>query len=563
MKNRLRTIASEHRSAFVAGVVAQAVQNYVGLAAVVFFQRTIDSLHGGDGMFRSAVLAYIGFTAANHVLIYVQGYPQAVFRAGSYLSAKRFALKKLSTIDFRRFTSISSGAAMQMVEEGARAASSIYSDFWHFVLTTSLALPGLLFVIQAYDGTLFLVVLVGYLVLFGVAQLLMKASEEAMKRVVVRKEQVSQRISDVLRNLVNFRVQRKMPTVIAEARHLSGQATRSEGRIRLVNELFFTGFAFLVFGAEIFVIVRHVSLVVTGESTVGTLVALVMFVRIAFGPVSGFSFAFVKYKMNLVPWERLSEFLNEPDDPGLLRETNPDLDPEKDIVFRSVDFSYDDQRVVRSLNLAIQHGKRTAIVGASGGGKTTIVRLLLGLTKPSSGHIRVGGVDVGDLSLNDFYQSVALVSQDAPLIGGTLRESIGVSGEVPESELRRTLQDVGLSHLVERLDDEIGEQGVSLSAGERQRVAMVRVMLSEASIVVLDEPTSALDSLSESAVVEALLSRTVGRTVVLITHRLQPTRQCDHIVVLKDGTIAEQGSFEELSLASGEFSQLWREQTRR
>ena len=189
MKNRLWTIAVEHRRPLTAGILIQALQSYVGMMTIIFFQRIIDTLrHAESSSFGSSLGIFIGLTALNHLLIYGQGYPQRIFKTGTYLSVKRLAMRKLAKIDYQAYAELDTGTTLQVVENGANSGSSILCDFWLFVVITALTLPVQLYLIQMYDFVLFLAVMGGYGALFAVAHLLMKVSKATMERVVSRKE---------------------------------------------------------------------------------------------------------------------------------------------------------------------------------------------------------------------------------------------------------------------------------------------------------------------------------------------------------------------------------------
>ena len=563
MRNRLWTIASEHRSALSAGILLQTLQSYVGMFSIVFFQRVIDSLRrGGTDSFDFALGLFIALTALNHLLIYAQEYPQCVFRVGTYLSVKRLAMRKLATIDYRQYAAMDTGTTLQMVENGATSGSAILNDFWLVVVITTLTLPVTLYLIQMYDFVLFLVVMIGYAVLFGAAQLLMRVSKATMERVVSRKEELSSRLARGFMEMVNLRILRRFATEINQVDALADDVVKSEGRIRLVNELFFTGFTLLVFGVEVTVILRQAALISGGESTVGILVALVLFVRTVFAPVSGFTFAYVGYKMNKIPWRRLERFLDLPSDPYLTNSQSNRLACSGNLRLHSVSFRYADRKILNSISFVMETGKHTAIVGSSGAGKTTILRLLLGLLRPDEGSIEVGDTDLSGIDLDEYYRSIAFVSQDAPVLDGTLRENVVGSMMVADHQVATALGRMRLAHLGDKLETEVGERGISLSAGERQRIALTRTLLSSTPLVFLDEPTSALDSETEAAVMTEFFNSMMGRTVVLVAHRLQPVRVCDAIIVVEDGAVVEEGAFRDLVQSKGRFSELWEEQTR-
>jgi ATP-binding cassette, subfamily B, bacterial len=567
MTNRLLAIAVEHRRTLLASILLQALQSYAGMMTIIFFQRVIDALrYAGNRSFSSALGIFVALTALNHLLIYAQGYPQRMFKTGTYLSVKRLAMRKLARIDYRSYVELDTGTTLQVVENGANSGSSILYDFWLFVVITGLTLPVQLYLIQMYDFVLFLTVIGGYGALFAVAQLLMRVSKATMERVVSRKEELSKRLARGFMEMVSFRIQRQFAAEIGRVDSLSKDVAMSEGRIGLVNELFFTGFALLVFMVEVTVIVRQAALIASGESSVGVLVALVMFVRSVFAPVSSFSFAYVMYKMNRIPWRRFDQFLEKPDDTQLALRNDVPIGREEPLHLHSVSFRYAETTILDRISLTIRPGHHLAIVGSSGAGKTTLLRILLGLLKPDEGTVVIGEQDLSLTDLGTFYEAISFVSQDAPVFEGTLRENLVEGRVVPDDDVWAALETTQLRSHIEKLglglETRTGERGVSLSAGERQRIALARVLLSPAPLVFLDEPTSALDSETEAAVMKGFFASMGNRTVVMVAHRLQPVRLCDDIVVIEHGKVVQEGSFSDLSGSSGRFRELWHEQTR-
>ena len=232
----------------------------------------------------------------------------------------------------------------------------------------------------------------------------------------------------------------------------------------------------------------------------------------------------------------------------------------------SVSFRYTNRAILNDVSLVIEAGHHTAIVGSSGAGKTTILRLLLGLLKPEEGYVRIGGKDLSKIDLNHYYETIAFVSQDSPVIEGTLRENLTEGRVVPDDGVWAALEVAWIAAFVRKLENGLetkaGERGISLSAGERQRIALARVLLSPAPLVFLDEPTSALDSETEVAVMKGVFASMKNRTVVMVAHRLQPVRLCDEIVVVENGAVVQKGVFADLLETGGRFRELWDEQTR-
>ena len=207
-----------------------------------------------------------------------------------------------------------------------------------------------------------------------------------------------------------------------------------------------------------------------------------------------------------------------------------------------------------------------ALVGESGSGKSTLVKILVGLLKYEQGSVSYGGVELRDICLGNLYGHVSYLSQDTPVFDGTIRENLVFDRDISDEELLEALRAVRLSHLLAAdsrgLDAEIGERGACLSGGEKQRLALARLWLSSAELVILDEATSAMDNLTEEAVMGALLPRLSGRTVIAIAHRLQSVAGFDRIVVFREGKIVGQGAFQELMAADAYFRELYRASVR-
>jgi subfamily B ATP-binding cassette protein MsbA len=233
-----------------------------------------------------------------------------------------------------------------------------------------------------------------------------------------------------------------------------------------------------------------------------------------------------------------------------------------DIVIENLDFNYGEKPVLRNINLTVKAGQLVALVGASGSGKTTLANLLLRFYDPTRGAIKIGGVDVRDVSTWDLRNQIAVVAQENILFNDTIRRNIelgrlGASNEDIIAAARHAHAEEFILQKPEGYDIVIGEKGVSLSGGQRQRIAIARAVLKNAPILVLDEATSALDTESERAVQTALDELMKGRTTICIAHRLSTILHADVIVVLDQGKIVEQGRHDELVKRGGIYQKLY------
>lgn len=232
------------------------------------------------------------------------------------------------------------------------------------------------------------------------------------------------------------------------------------------------------------------------------------------------------------------------------------------ISFNNVSFAYNEgEPVLHGVSFEAQRGQRIALVGESGGGKSTIVNLLLGLYRPSEGSLAVAGYDVGMLSAEQLRASVGVVFQESSLFSGTVRENIAYARpDATEEEIIEVAKRANAHDFImgfpQGYDTVIGERGLRLSGGQKQRVSVARAMLKDAPVLVLDEATSALDTKAEIAVQEGLDQLMVGRTTLIIAHRLSTIADVDTIITLRDGHVDEIGSPAELSRSGGIYAEL-------
>ena len=238
-----------------------------------------------------------------------------------------------------------------------------------------------------------------------------------------------------------------------------------------------------------------------------------------------------------------------------------------DIVFDAVRFSYSDEPVLDDVSFAIPERTMTAIVGPSGAGKTTILRLIARFWDVDAGTVRIGGADVRNVPTEDLMARLSVVFQDVYLFDGTIEENIRIGRpDASDGDVRKAARLASVDEIVARLPQgfatRVGEGGAALSGGERQRVSIARAILKDAPIVLLDEATAALDPINEAAVQRGLRALTRDKTLVVVAHRLQTVRAADRILVLDRGRIVEQGSHDALIAAGGRYAAFWNERSR-
>lgn len=306
--------------------------------------------------------------------------------------------------------------------------------------------------------------------------------------------------------------------------------------------------------------------IVHGWMTPGIFVAFIIAVFKLYDPVRKFALFHNSFQQAIGASSEIFKFMDTRDEvqekPGA-----PALPPfSKAISFERVCFFYESsegqREVLRNINLEVKAGEVLALVGSSGAGKSTLVSLVPRFFDVTSGRITIDGHDLRDVSVASIRSQIGVVTQETVLFNDTLRNNIaygqpGISQKEVEAAARAALAHDFIMELPAGYDAMIGEKGVRISGGERQRIAIARALLKNAPILILDEATSALDSESEALVQSALQNLMTGRTVIVIAHRLSTVRRADRIVVLENGAIADIGSHEELMQKLGTYRRLY------
>ncbi len=305
------------------------------------------------------------------------------------------------------------------------------------------------------------------------------------------------------------------------------------------------------------------SRVLDGAMTFGSLVAFLLYLGYFFEPIVQLSNVYNLLQAALAALSKLFGILDtktavaEADRAFALAEPVCGA-----IAFRDVTFGYDaDTPVLEDIQLDIKCGERVAVVGETGGGKSTLAKLAVRFYDPTSGTVSVDGVDLRDVSFASLRRHVALVPQEGYLFGGSLRDNLAFARpEISDEDIWAVCATVGIDDWVrslpERLDTEVRERGSRLSSGERQLVALARALIADPALIVLDEATSNLDPETEERVENALSVLLEGRTAMVIAHRLQTARRADRVVLVDKGRIIEQGTHEDLVAAGGAYARL-------
>lgn len=539
-------------------VIIGIVINFLELYSVTYFQKILDSFQVGN-LTLIPLIIYGVILIVSTILGYVENYPEQQVKNKLYLDFKLQSLKKMMTIDYLEYLGIGTGKLTQNVEDGASAARDIMVDFWlklvRYLIPT--ALFSLVFIYQV-KRELVLFVFLGYVIVVIVSKIILKRLYSLKEKILFNQEFLNKHLVRGFMELVVFRTNKKYDTEIKVSKDGIKNIVDGKTKIKLVHEIFFSLFALIVNVLKVVVLGYAV---IEGDLSVGGIVTVVMLLDKAYLPIAIFNVEYVDYKLNKVTVDKYISFLDSYDDERIgYGKKIKDLSGR--VLFKNVNYGYSDKLIIEDLSFEIKKNSSVAFVGESGSGKSTIIKLIMGLLKYEEGSILIDDVELSKLDLNSFYDKVSYVSQEAPIFDGTLRENLVFDKDVDDDEILRVLDLVCLdkfySRLSDGLDTELGEKGIRMSGGERQRVALARLFFDDAKIIILDEATSAMDNITEKEVMENVLRELDSRTLIVIAHRLETIKDVDEIFVLDSGKIVESGSYNELLLKNGYFKRLYK-----
>ncbi len=295
----------------------------------------------------------------------------------------------------------------------------------------------------------------------------------------------------------------------------------------------------------------------------GEFAAFILYISMFLNPIQKMMFLFEMFQEGMTGFARFDEIMMAEEELDDGKEEIEELRGE--IVFDGVSFSYDadnGNRVINNLNLRVSPGETLAIVGPSGGGKTTLCNLIPRLYNVTDGKISIDGTDIRNIKLSSLRGCIGVVSQNVFLFDGTIRENIAygkpdaTDDEIRSAATRANIHDY-ITKLEKGYDTTVGERGLKLSGGQRQRIAIARLFLKSPGLLILDEATSALDNITEMQIQASIDALSRGRTVIVVAHRLSTVKNADRIIVLSSEGIVEEGSHDELMALGGEYARLY------
>ena len=522
-----------------------------------YFQKVIDGL--ADRTLAFAGVATYGFILlVNYCMNYLDNYPEKKLEHGIYLDFKLLSLRKISTIDYTEYQKIGTGKLVQRIENGSTGGRYVFFNFWLCLIRD--LLPTIVFsvyFIWKIDKKVTYALFVGYMLIIIITNILLKFLYKIKEKILNSEELLNHYLVRGFMEMLIFRMSKQFPNEIKKTNNAKESIVSAKVKMNMIHEAFFTIFALLVAMLDIGILFYAWK---TQNLTVGSVVALIALIENAYTPIAIFNVLYVQYKLDKASYKRFEEFLGLKDD-DQLRNGNAINADVGEIAIKNLSFQFGERKIIDDLSLSIKKGEKIAFVGESGSGKSTLIKILLGLLKYNQGKVRLGDMELSGICLNNLYDRVSYLSQDAPVFDGTIKENLVFEKKVSEEQMLGALSEVQLSHLVENLAEglntEIGEKGTCLSGGEKQRLALARLWFEDSELVILDEATSAMDNLTEENAMKSVMQKMKDKTVIAIAHRLNSIVGFDRIILFKEGRIVGQGTFEELLHTDSYFMDLY------
>ena len=476
---------------------------------------------------------------------------------------RRSLLQRLERVSMSEYETMGSGTVASHMVTDIDAID-------HFIgITTSKFLVALLSIIgtavillwmhwQLALFILFLNPLVIYITtLFGRKVKKLKRQENSAYQLF--QESLSETLDAIQQIRASNREKHYVSRMIDRADHVRKHSNSFTWKSDAAQRLSFTIF---LFGFDVFRALAMIMVLFSGL-TIGQMLAVFSYLWFMMGPVQEVLAIQYSYHGAQAALERINQLLGINLEPVYPHKQNPfQGNTTTDLTVRGVSFRYGDgPLVLNDISLDIAAGEKVALVGASGGGKTTMVQVILGLYPPNAGEISFAGVPVSEIGMDIVRDNVATVLQHPALFNDTIRMNLTLGQDIEDEKLWHALEIAQLADIIREMDDEletvVGRYGIRLSGGQRQRLAVARMVLSDPKVVILDEATSALDTATEGKLHSAMQKFLQGRTTLIIAHRLSAVKQADRVLVFEDGRIVEEGRHDELIQNNGLYTSLY------
>ena len=508
----------------------------------------------------------VGFTIVQGILIYASNYVNTWVGQKITIGIKRKLYDKLLSMDTAYFDKHNSGEILFRYSTDAETAStSLVSNLKEF-LSKSCSSFALVFVLIYNSWKMAAISLLVLLFFVYPMQLVRRKMKDILAKTVVNTSSVITAYNETFagnRTIRSFTLEEEFKKRF----HQITDVSFSLAMKMVKNTNWLSPLMHIIMSVGVAGVIWYGGhLIVTGQITSGNFVAFIAALMMLYTPLKSVGNNYIAIQNSFLAIDRIFEILDLKPEIQDKENAQTLTKIRKGITFENVKFSYNEGReVLHGINLNIPRGTTLALVGNSGGGKTTVSALIPRLYDITNGAIKIDGVNIKDFTQDSLRKQIAMVFQDNFLFSGTIRDNVLLGNpDVSDEVIWQALQNACLADFVKGLekglDTEIGERGILLSGGQKQRLAIARAFVKNAPVVILDEATSALDTKSERVVQEALDNLMKNRTVIVIAHRLSTVQNANNIVVVNDGEIAESGTHEALLTKNGAYASLYKMQ---
>ncbi len=534
----------------------------------------VDYLSGEENIVEAWAFIPVGLVMAyGFARLFQQAFGE--LRDAIFAKVGQNAIRQVALQTFRHLHKLSlrfhldrqTGGLSRVIERGTKGIDFLLRFMLFNIVPTLLKIVFICGIMWFEYGFLMSVVTAATLV--GYIYFTLAVTEWRLKYRRTMNEKDSEANTKAIDSLLNFETVKYFGNEEHESRRFDkaiagyeSAAIRSQTTLAYLN----VGQGFIIALGLVSVMLISANGVANGSMTVGDFVAAHAFLMLLIQPLNFLGFVYREIKQSLVDMEKMFELISVGREIDDAPNAKPLTEGNGEIVFDHVSFGYDDKRqILHDISFAVKPGAKVAIVGPSGAGKSTISRILFRFYDVNDGSVTIDGEDIREVQQASLRQAIGIVPQDTVLFNDTIAYNVGYGRpDATEEEIKEAARLASIDTFIEKLpegfDTRVGERGLKLSGGEKQRVAIARTILKRPRILLFDEATSALDTRTERDIQQSLKEVSKGRTTLVIAHRLSTVVDADEILVLDKGRIVEQGTHTHLLELDGQYAEMWARQ---
>ena len=567
MKNfkRLFKLLTPYRSAIIWGSLFLILVSAINLAIPLFVKQLVDVVEVNKDI---NLLNQMAWTIALLFLLQLlfstaHNYLYDITEKRVITDLRKIIFNHLQTLSTSFFVKRRTGEIMSRMTNDVTTIEGVITDVPATLLQQSIRLVGgiIIVIVMNWKLTFMILVLAPIMVLFAktFGKRLKNLSREIQDKLAISTTIIEENISGM--PLVKSFV-RQEPEIARFDDAVEDSFQSAKKRVK-ISAFFGPVIGFIAFLSALILLWYGGREVIAGNLTPGEMVAFILYAMIIAGPMGSFARLYTRIQEGLGASERIFEILDTHPEVQDAPDASPMPTIAGKVEIKNLKFHYrKDQEVLKGINISVNPGEMVALVGPSGAGKTTLVQLLHRFYDPVAGEILVDGKNIRDIQMTSYWRQIGLVPQETLLFGGTIEENIrfakeGATLEEIKEAARSANADTFINECPDGYQTVVGEKGIRLSAGQRQRIAIARAILKNPHLLILDEATSSLDNESEKLIQEALERLMQGKTSFVIAHRLSTIHNADKILVMDKGQIVETGTHQELMDHQGLYQYLY------